>query len=402
MKNQQLADWLELSIDRMARAGGPMGTVICESILRATATGQTELLESVLEGASRNAVAMGQPVEEMLRPLNDLKAVIYARLEEEIDPALVWGLVFTLEEIFQHGVCVASRAYVAALTEFHEAQLAESAKVYRIAEQRVFDYAAELSRANREWARLDQAKTDFISIAAHELKTPLAVVMGYVKILDDEQRDQILAQEAETIFKGIISGAERLEVIINNLLDISALETETMVLSRSRVAVGSLVKTVVEQAAAEAKGRRHQFAVEIVGQLPEIICDVQRLHQVLAHLVNNAIKYTPDGGQIRVKAGLEEGERVEDRSIKIEIRDTGIGISPEDREHIFDKFYRAGETSLHSSGRLKFKGAGPGLGLSIAKGIIEVLKGEIWVESPGYDEVNCPGSVFHIRLPMAI
>jgi signal transduction histidine kinase len=124
---------------------------------------------------------------------------------------------------------------------------------------------------------------------------------------------------------------------------------------------------------------------------------------VLHQLVNNAIKYTPDGGQIKIGVFIDPGDedqRQIPEGIKIEVCDSGIGIAPEDQEQIFDKFYRVGESSLHSSGRVKFKGAGPGLGLAIARGVIKSLNGQIWVESPGYDEVNCPGSIFHIRLPL--
>ena len=226
--------------------------------------------------------------------------------------------------------------------------------------------------------------------------------MGYVKMLDDE-REAILEREADTIFRGIINGSERLETIINNMLDISALETDTLLLKQEPVAVGSVVKAVVEQSKADAATRQHRFNMQIAPKLPTITSDGQRLHQVLHQLVNNAIKYTPDGGQINIGVHLNpahEAQKQTSDGIKIEIADSGIGIAPEDQEQIFDKFYRVGEASLHSSGRVKFKGAGPGLGLSIARGIIESLNGQIWVESPGYDEVNCPGSIFHICLPV--
>jgi signal transduction histidine kinase len=165
------------------------------------------------------------------------------------------------------------------------------------------------------------------------------------------------------------------------------------------VAINSLVKLVVARLETEASSRQHQFVVELVPDLPPVMTDSKRLYQVMTHLVNNAIKYTPDGGRIRLTTCLDESPSV-DSFVQIEVADTGIGIAPEHWEQIFDKFYRTGETSLHSSGRVKFKGAGPGLGLSIAKGIIEALGGEIWAESPGYDEVNCPGSTFYVRLPV--
>jgi signal transduction histidine kinase len=86
--------------------------------------------------------------------------------------------------------------------------------------------------------------------------------------------------------------------------------------------------------------------------------------------------------------------------VELTIRDTGIGIAPEDRERIFEKFFRVGKSTLHSSGKVKFKGAGPGLGLPIARGLAEAHGGRLWADSPGHDEVNCPGSTFHLLLPI--
>lgn len=402
MNNPALATWLEQSIERLVPAAGPMGLAICEGILRMASTGRSGLLETVLSGAARNAVAMKQPVGELLTHLYMLKDVIWERLDEEVDPVVAWEMLLTLETIFKTAVTIIVDNYVVVLTESHQSQLAESARVHQDAGEQVFDYAAKLARANRELARLEQAKTDFISIAAHELKTPLSVVVGYVKFLD-QHREQILAGEADAVFKGIINGTERLGGIISDLLDISALETETLVLKRSPVAVASLVKTIVQRAEEEAVTRQHQFKMDIAADLPSVLTDGQRIYQVLSQLINNAIKYTPNNGLITICVYLEAStDEVEQDYVKIEVADTGIGIAPEERESVFDKFYRVAETSLHSSGRLKFKGAGPGLGLSIAKGIIEALDGQIWVESPGYDEVNCPGSTFHIRLPLSI
>jgi signal transduction histidine kinase len=122
--------------------------------------------------------------------------------------------------------------------------------------------------------------------------------------------------------------------------------------------------------------------------------DQDRLLQVLHKVVMNAIKYTPDGGQVTV------GARVLPGFVDIMVADTGIGIAPSDLTHIFDTFSGLGDTALHSSGKTKFKGGGPGLGLSIAKGIIEAHGGTIWAESDGYDEETCPGSTFHIMIPM--
>jgi signal transduction histidine kinase len=113
----------------------------------------------------------------------------------------------------------------------------------------------------------------------------------------------------------------------------------------------------------------------------------------LYNVTTNAVKYTPDGGIITVDGRLLPG------FIEITVADTGIGISPKDQNAIFEKFGQLGRTDLHSSGKTKFKGGGPGLGLSIVKGVIETHGGSIWVESEGCDEIKLPGSIFHLILP---
>ena len=124
-----------------------------------------------------------------------------------------------------------------------------------------------------------------------------------------------------------------------------------------------------------------------------IYIDPVRTQQALRNLLNNAIKYTPDGGRITIDGRTLPG------FIEVIIADTGIGISPENQAMIFEKFGQLGRVELHSSGKTKFKGGGPGLGLPIARGILEAHGGSLWVESPGYDEKAYPGSTFHLLIP---
>jgi len=142
------------------------------------------------------------------------------------------------------------------------------------------------------------------------------------------------------------------------------------------------------------KERNISLTVQGVEAIPSIHCDMERLHQALSNLISNAIKFTPDGGRIAI-----ESYPLDEEHFKITITDSGVGISQIDQELIFEKFYRVGSADLHSSGQFKFKGGGPGLGLPIARGVIEGHGGCIWVESAGYDEELCPGSTFHVVLP---
>ncbi|RPI32915.1 MAG: sensor histidine kinase, partial [Chloroflexota bacterium] len=130
--------------------------------------------------------------------------------------------------------------------------------------------------------------------------------------------------------------------------------------------------------------------------------DPEALRKVFSQLVSNAIKFTPDGGTIQIDGRVVPGgtRNMPDGGVEITVSDTGIGIAPEFQELIFTKFYQTGKLELHSTGKTKFKGSGAGLGLAIAKGIIEAHGGKICAESPGYDEVKCPGSKFRVILPI--
>jgi signal transduction histidine kinase len=114
-------------------------------------------------------------------------------------------------------------------------------------------------------------------------------------------------------------------------------------------------------------------------------------------VIGNAIKYTPDGGRVTVSGRTVDAAGSE---IEITVRDTGIGIDLENQELVFEKFYQTGEVLLHSSGKTKFKGGGPGLGLAIARGIVNAHRGRIWLESPGHDETTNPGTTVFVRLPV--
>jgi signal transduction histidine kinase len=124
-----------------------------------------------------------------------------------------------------------------------------------------------------------------------------------------------------------------------------------------------------------------------------IYIDPTRITQALRNVIHNAIKYTPDGGKITVDGRKLTG------FIEVTVADTGIGISTENQKTIFEKFGQLGRVDLHSSGKTKFKGGGPGLGLPIARGILEAHGGSIWVQSDGHDEIKNPGSTFHILIP---
>lgn len=276
----------------------------------------------------------------------------------------------------------------------------EAARIRQEMEARVAKETEALEEMNRQLEKLARARSDFVNIAAHELKTPLTLLRGYTDILREEA-GALDKPRLESAMAGMDRGLARLERIVADLIDLSRIEAELLQLSFEPVAISSLVRMVLEETREWVERRRQTVSVEGVADLPPIQGDARRLHQALLNVVSNSIKFTPDGGRIVIWGRVLGAQgAVGTDFVEIVVADTGIGIAKEEQERIFEKFYRVGDVQHHSSGEYKFKGAGPGLGLPIARGIVEAHGGRIWVESEGYDEVRCPGSEFHIVLPV--
>jgi signal transduction histidine kinase len=257
-----------------------------------------------------------------------------------------------------------------------------------------------LERANQHLARLDRTKSDFISIVSHELRTPISVIRGYGEILAEEST--ILDNEYYSkMISGINSNILRLNEIVDGMLDMASIDTHALQLATEPVSLHHMIKMTLDGIKKRISGRDLKIKLEDMRDLPEIEADPDELQKVFAHLIYNAVKFTPDGGSISISARPlpPNPEELPEGGIEVIVKDTGIGVSREYQELIFNKFYQTGKVDLHSSGKTKFKGGGQGLGLSIAKGIVEAHGGKIWVESPGYDEEKCPGSQFHVLLP---
>ncbi len=267
-------------------------------------------------------------------------------------------------------------------------------------EQRVRERTEELERLNRELAKLDKKKSDFVAIAAHELKTPLTLVQGYSEMLAESGMESFSAEILERLVAGILNGSNRLRMIVENIIDVALIDTEVLMLNVELTSLANVVDMACQDLAGVVKERKQILTVGDLADLPYIEADTLRLHQMLGNIIGNAVKYTPDGGRIEVIAQHLEAQNDRPAFVEVVVSDSGVGIDLEEQERIFDKFYRVESPELHSSSKTRFMGAGPGLGLAIAKGIVDAHGGRIWVESPGYDPVRCPGSQFHILLPV--
>lgn len=259
----------------------------------------------------------------------------------------------------------------------------------------------QLARAHEQLARLDRAKSDFITVVSHELRTPVTVLQGFSQIL---RRDaQIKANTTQMdMVEGIYSGAVRLHEIVNTMLDIAKIDSQSLRLYAEGFAIPVSLQKVISGFKEALLERNLTLTLEDANGLPDIEADEDLLLKVWYQVIGNAIKYTPDGGQITISAHLRPPGQSDlpGNAVEVLISDTGIGIDPRFHDLIFTKFYQTGDVAFHSTGITKFKGGGPGLGLAIAQGIVLAHGGLIWVESPGYDEEVCPGSRFHVLLPM--
>ncbi len=266
-------------------------------------------------------------------------------------------------------------------------------------EEMVQQRTEELHRAYQTLERMDKNKSDFINVAAHELRTPLTIMKGYTAMLHGDsslRANEYLMQSVN----GILSGANRLHEIVNSMLDVARIDSQVLDLHPEQMGLGTIIRRL--QADYEADLNERQIALQIEGfdDLARVYADPTLLLKVFQHVFINAIKFTPDGGRITITGRSVTDDQLGE-AVEVVIRDTGIGIDPEYQELIFEKFYQTGKVALHSSGKTKFKGGGPGLGLAIARGIVQAHRGRIWVESSGQDEQNCPGSQFHIVLPVS-
>lgn len=232
---------------------------------------------------------------------------------------------------------------------------------------------------------VDRLKSEFVANVSHELRTPMTSIKGYVDVLLMGAAGEL--NERQKNFLEVVQGnTERLNILVNDLLDVSRIETGKFDLSMQPLRLQPLIEDVVEEQRRrmEKDEREIDIEVELPPELPSVWGDDHRVRQIMTNLVSNAYHYTPNGGDIHVKAHIENSY------VQIDVRDSGIGIPPEDQERIFERFYR-GENPL------VLATAGTGLGLSIVRQLVEVHKGEIWFESSG---IPGEGSVFSFTLPI--
>jgi len=249
-------------------------------------------------------------------------------------------------------------------------------------EREVEKATTELREAYEELKKLDVSKSEFISIASHQLRTPLTAIKGYISMILEKTYGN-LPKNIEKPIKNIYLSNERLIKLVNNLLNISRIESGKIEINLEEISVEELIESVIEELKNETKDRGLYLKFEKPkSPVPKIMVDKEKLRQVIMNLIDNAIKYTEEGG-VTIKLEIENSK------LKIIISDTGVGMEKEELEKMFESFSRGSAGT-----RLYTEGAG--LGLYVAKKFIELQNGKIWAESAGKGK----GSTFYIELPV--
>lgn len=242
---------------------------------------------------------------------------------------------------------------------------------------RFFEYAVLFRRLKE----VDQMKDDFISIASHELKTPMAAIKGYLSMILEGVVGKIEPKTKEHIEKAF-ANVKRLDVLVNELLDVSRLEQGRTQFDMQPVDAATVISQVIDELRVKAEEKKLKITYQPLPEpRPKIFVDSDHLAQILDNLIGNAIKYT-------FKGGIQIFHQVDQENLKIIIKDTGIGMSPEDRQHLFEKFYRIKNEKTMDI-------PGTGLGLWITRELVRRMNGKIYVDS-----MENVGSQFTIVFPI--
>jgi signal transduction histidine kinase len=260
---------------------------------------------------------------------------------------------------------------------------------------------SQLKQVNQQLQKIDRTKSDFTRIASHEMRTSLTVIRNYNEMLLEDP--VIIANPFHArLINGIYFNSLRMHEIINSMQDIGNFEPPAPDINRKPTSLDQVIHNAIIALKDIHQERNLDLDIGNLRDLPQIEGDCNALSKVFYQIILNAIKFTPDGGKIIVSGkpvsagpgGMPEA------GIEIIVADTGIGIDPDSLNENFNNFFQAGEMVLQPTGKTQIKGTRPGLGLAIARAIVEAHQGTIKVESPGYDETRCPGSEFHIFFPL--
>ncbi|HWC72100.1 MAG TPA: ATP-binding protein [Actinomycetota bacterium] len=254
-----------------------------------------------------------------------------------------------------------------------------STRVYTTSRDEVGQLAAAFNRMSRELETLETSRRDLVANVSHELKTPITAIRAHLENL----LDGVEEPDNETL-QVMLAQSERLGRLVEQLLDLSKLESGDVPLRREQVALAPLVAQVMSEIQVASADRDVEVSSALPDDLPPIEADAERVHQVIFNLVDNAVRFTPEGGEVRIEAQRHNG------AVEVRVADTGVGIPAEALPRLFERFYRVDAARARGDG-------GTGIGLAIARSVVEAHGGTIRAESePGH------GSTFSFDLPIAV
>jgi signal transduction histidine kinase/ActR/RegA family two-component response regulator len=243
--------------------------------------------------------------------------------------------------------------------------------------------ARALSQVNEELRRLDQLKSEFLAMVSHELRTPLTAIIGYSRLLMRQVYGPLTSKQLEHQ-EAIFRSAQRLTDLINDLLDVSQLEAGRVEIEPRPTDLQQAAEQVAAVVRVSAHSKQIRITSELPGDLPAVVADPTRLHQILVNLLGNAVKFTPAGGSVRLYGGAHKDQ------VWVAVEDTGVGIAREELTRIWDPFYQVESPMRRHHG-------GSGLGLAIVRRLVELHGGVVRAESEGENR----GSRFVFTLPIA-
>jgi len=375
-------DWVEESAKLLAYISEPpmFSTEqlknFLDTLLEAMLTGDSDLLEKriderlaapIVYGSAENALR-GYQERGIVPGLHAIRNAAFAIIQKNVDAEQALLYQNDLEAQFCYIIEYASYREFAAIIE---------------------TLTTSQNEVRESFELLEQTRSNFVIIAAQELRTPLTLIEGYTEMLKETLPKE--DPESQPLVSGVESGIQKLRSIIDELVDISMIDTQMLLLHYQPVQIKDLLADAKKKVEVGVAERSQKMQINSFPTAEEtVFVDPERLLQAIINVLDNSVKSTPDGGSIVVDGRLLPG------FIELTVADTGFGIDPVDQATIFEKF---GSARRSGNTRDESLATGPGLGLHLAKGIIEAHGGAMWVESEGFDEERCPGSVFHLMFP---
>ncbi len=344
--------------------------IVAEMVVPATFNRHVMEMEEIM-GANTDPARMSQ-----------LEADLYANYQSAFSEALSLAAVIAVTSAFLVSFLVSRRVVTPIRKLMHASQHIAAGyydeRVTVMSDDELGQLAQSFNRMAETLHQTEQLRRELIGNVTHELRTPLTSIKGYMEGL----LDGVLPATPDT-FQQVYHEADRLQRLVNDLQELSRVEADAFTLHQKFVAAGTVIQRIADRLHPQFEAKGVTLTLQVPENLPSVWADEDRISQVLVNLMGNALQYTPSGGKVTVSAAQQSDE------LHISIADTGIGIPPEHLPHLFTRFYRVDKSRSRAGG-------GSGIGLTIARHLVEAHGGKIQVHSDGTGK----GSTFSFSLPL--